>query len=228
MNLADLRRTLGVDNDDLDGLGRGSSLSHAEADDDGLYGADNKARQRRLSMERMDLLKVCLLAYLDLLASPPLLPFVSHGPHASDFDLFYFRFIFFVIVGDVVHALSTLFEFSVHSLIPCLKCIQLTPDVKHLYGKGRKLHDMDAVWPKPKACIIDRPPPFVVSYCFYVAKTRSFVSHQPIYFCFCSIVCSLIRLRLLINGIIIYLCCFACVVNVPILVLPPIRLMEML
>lgn len=57
MNLADLRRTLGVDNDDLDGLGRGSSLSHAEADDDGLYGADNKARQRRLSMERMDLLK---------------------------------------------------------------------------------------------------------------------------------------------------------------------------
>jgi len=93
MNLADLRRTLGVDSDDLDGLGRGSSLSHGEADDDGLYGADNKARQRRLSMERMDLLK-------------------------------------------------------------------LTPDVKHLYGKGRKLHAMDAVWPQPKACIIDRPPPF--------------------------------------------------------------------
>jgi len=43
MNLADLRRTLGVDSDDLDGLGRGSSLSHGEADDDGLYGADNKA-----------------------------------------------------------------------------------------------------------------------------------------------------------------------------------------
>lgn len=58
MNLADLRRTLGVDGD---GCGMGNStMGHgSEADDDGLYGADSKARQRRLSMERMDLLKVC-------------------------------------------------------------------------------------------------------------------------------------------------------------------------
>nr|CAG4649298.1 EOG090X05CB [Scapholeberis mucronata] len=57
MNLADLRRTLGVDGD---GCGMGNStMGHgSEADDDGLYGADSKARQRRLSMERMDLLKL--------------------------------------------------------------------------------------------------------------------------------------------------------------------------
>jgi len=92
-----------------------------------------------------------------------------------------------------VHALSSLFEFSVHSLIPCLKCIQLTPDVKHLYGKGRKLHDMDAVWPKPKACIIDRPPPFVVSYRFLVVKATSFCFPiTPFTFAFT-------RLRLLVN-----------------------------
>jgi len=58
MNLADLRRTLGVDGD---GLGC-SSGSGQEADDDGLCGgADSKARQRRLSMERMDILKVCFV-----------------------------------------------------------------------------------------------------------------------------------------------------------------------
>ena len=78
-------------------------------------------------------------------------------------------FIIHLHLRSFVHGLSALFEFSVHSLIPCLKCIQLTPDVKHLYGKGRKLHDMDAVWPKPMACIIDRPPPYVVSYRFAVA-----------------------------------------------------------
>lgn len=62
MNLADLRRTLGVDADaaaGADGHGGGSSAGGGhEADDDGLCGADGKARQRRLSMERMDLLKV--------------------------------------------------------------------------------------------------------------------------------------------------------------------------
>ena len=58
MNLADLRRTLGVDSD---GLGCSSGAGH-EADDDGLCGgADSKARQRRLSMERMDILKVCFV-----------------------------------------------------------------------------------------------------------------------------------------------------------------------
>nr|CAG4641662.1 EOG090X05CB [Eurycercus lamellatus] len=60
MNLADLRRTLGVDGEaaGADAIG-GSSLGHgSEADDDGLHGADSKARQRRLSMERMDLLKL--------------------------------------------------------------------------------------------------------------------------------------------------------------------------
>lgn len=69
MNLADLRRTLGVDGDGVGVCGMGNStMGHAsEADDDGLYGADSKARQRRLSMERMDLLKVCF-AY----ASPQL------------------------------------------------------------------------------------------------------------------------------------------------------------
>nr|CAG4643179.1 EOG090X05CB [Ilyocryptus agilis] len=62
MNLADLRRTLGVDGDQgAEGCGRGiggSSTGATEADDDGLCGADSKARQRRLSMERMDLLKL--------------------------------------------------------------------------------------------------------------------------------------------------------------------------
>lgn len=60
MNLADLRRTLGVDGDGADGLGSSSAAvgGGMEADDDGLYGADGKARHRRLSMERMDLLKV--------------------------------------------------------------------------------------------------------------------------------------------------------------------------
>nr|CAG4647017.1 EOG090X05CB [Megafenestra aurita] len=60
MNLADLRRTLGVDGDGVGVCGMGNStMGHAsEADDDGLYGADSKARQRRLSMERMDLLKL--------------------------------------------------------------------------------------------------------------------------------------------------------------------------
>nr|CAG4650124.1 EOG090X05CB [Sida crystallina] len=62
MNLADLRRTLGVgDGDALGGGALHSTSSHpsqqAEADEDGLYGADSKARLRRLSMERMDLLK---------------------------------------------------------------------------------------------------------------------------------------------------------------------------
>ena len=68
MNLADLRRTLGVDADAAAGIdayggsggvGGGSAGGH-EGDDDGLCGADGKARQRRLSMERMDLLKVRL------------------------------------------------------------------------------------------------------------------------------------------------------------------------
>ena len=68
MNLADLRRTLGVDGEQL-AVGRASSHSHAEAEEDGLYGADNKARFRRLSMERMDLLKVCCaMALLKALA----------------------------------------------------------------------------------------------------------------------------------------------------------------
>nr|CAG4646227.1 EOG090X05CB [Macrothrix elegans] len=61
MNLADLRRTLGVDGgggQGVDGIGGSAGAGHAsEGDDDGLHGADNKARQRRLSMERMDLLK---------------------------------------------------------------------------------------------------------------------------------------------------------------------------
>nr|CAG4647869.1 EOG090X05CB [Moina brachiata] len=58
MNLADLRRTLGMDGDSgPDGMGGSSNMGLSEADDDGLYGAD-KARQRRLSMERMDLLKL--------------------------------------------------------------------------------------------------------------------------------------------------------------------------
>lgn len=60
MNLADLRRTLGVDGDGgCGGMGNSTKGHASEADDDGLYGADSKAR-RRLSMERMDLLKVCL------------------------------------------------------------------------------------------------------------------------------------------------------------------------
>lgn len=59
MNLADLRRTLGVDGDGGCGMGNSTMGHTSEADDDGLYGADSKARQRRLSMERMDLLKVC-------------------------------------------------------------------------------------------------------------------------------------------------------------------------
>nr|CAG4637757.1 EOG090X05CB [Chydorus sphaericus] len=63
MNLADLKRTLGVDTDGsgdvLGSLGGPSSgRGFSEVDDDGLYGADGKARQRRLSMERMDLLKL--------------------------------------------------------------------------------------------------------------------------------------------------------------------------
>ncbi|KAK4023199.1 G-protein-signaling modulator 2 isoform X3 [Daphnia magna] len=57
MNLADLRRTLGVDSDGgCGGMGNSTKGHTSEADDDGLYGADSKAR-RRLSMERMDLLK---------------------------------------------------------------------------------------------------------------------------------------------------------------------------
>ncbi|XP_046652383.1 G-protein-signaling modulator 2-like isoform X2 [Daphnia pulicaria] len=57
MNLADLRRTLGVDGDGgCGGMGNSTKGHASEADDDGLYGADSKAR-RRLSMERMDLLK---------------------------------------------------------------------------------------------------------------------------------------------------------------------------
>ena len=66
MNLADLRRTLGVGDDDMTAgsfhPNRGHSSQQAEADEDGLYGADSKARLRRLSMERMDLLKVCSLS----------------------------------------------------------------------------------------------------------------------------------------------------------------------
>ena len=62
MNLADLRRTLGVDGDGgCGGMGNSTKGHASEADDDGLYGADSKAR-RRLSMERMDLLKVCSLS----------------------------------------------------------------------------------------------------------------------------------------------------------------------
>ncbi|XP_045027458.1 G-protein-signaling modulator 2 isoform X1 [Daphnia magna] len=58
MNLADLRRTLGVDSDGgCGGMGNSTKGHTSEADDDGLYGADSKAR-RRLSMERMDLLKL--------------------------------------------------------------------------------------------------------------------------------------------------------------------------
>ncbi|XP_046652382.1 G-protein-signaling modulator 2-like isoform X1 [Daphnia pulicaria] len=58
MNLADLRRTLGVDGDGgCGGMGNSTKGHASEADDDGLYGADSKAR-RRLSMERMDLLKL--------------------------------------------------------------------------------------------------------------------------------------------------------------------------
>ena len=57
MNLADLRRTLGVDGD---GLGTSSGAGQ-EGDDDGLCGGTDKARQRRLSMERMDILKVCFV-----------------------------------------------------------------------------------------------------------------------------------------------------------------------
>ncbi|XP_057367392.1 G-protein-signaling modulator 2-like isoform X2 [Daphnia carinata] len=57
MNLADLRRTLGVDSDGgCGGMGNSTKGHASEGDDDGLYGADSKAR-RRLSMERMDLLK---------------------------------------------------------------------------------------------------------------------------------------------------------------------------
>lgn len=66
MNLADLRRTLGVDSDGgCGGMGNSTKGHTSEADDDGLYGADSKAR-RRLSMERMDLLKVCLFCLLSL------------------------------------------------------------------------------------------------------------------------------------------------------------------
>ncbi|XP_057367323.1 G-protein-signaling modulator 2-like isoform X1 [Daphnia carinata] len=58
MNLADLRRTLGVDSDGgCGGMGNSTKGHASEGDDDGLYGADSKAR-RRLSMERMDLLKL--------------------------------------------------------------------------------------------------------------------------------------------------------------------------
>lgn len=71
MNLADLRRTLGVDSDGGCGMGNSTMGHTSEADDDGLYGADSKARQRRLSMERMDLLKVCsLLLFPRLFLNP--------------------------------------------------------------------------------------------------------------------------------------------------------------
>nr|CAG4636141.1 EOG090X05CB [Eubosmina coregoni] len=91
MNLADLRRTLGVDGD---GLGTSSGAGQ-EGDDDGLCGGTDKARQRRLSMERMDILK-------------------------------------------------------------------LTPDVRQLHARTghRRLHEVDAVWPKAPASHIERPPQF--------------------------------------------------------------------
>lgn len=64
MNLADLRRTLGVVDSDAAAKGEPCGSGHlsseqADGDEDGLYGTDSKARLRRLSMERMDLLKVC-------------------------------------------------------------------------------------------------------------------------------------------------------------------------
>ena len=80
MNLADLRRTLGLELD-----GAASNAGQSEGDDDGLYGAD-KARQRRLSMERMDLLKVCL-RFLDRFSARLSLGFifVSRFTHCSLF-----------------------------------------------------------------------------------------------------------------------------------------------
>ena len=82
MNLADLKRTLGVDTDGsgdvLGSLGGPSSgRGFSEVDDDGLYGADGKARQRRLSMERMDLLKVCLCFRSGFLRAARLLFFLA-------------------------------------------------------------------------------------------------------------------------------------------------------
>lgn len=182
MNLADLRRTLGVDGDGVGVCGMGNStMGHAsEADDDGLYGADSKARQRRLSMERMDLLKVCF-AY----ASPQLyviffylLSCTTSSQRTSTFsigltvfcklpwyqvDLFLFLFFCATLRGNCLllaptriglHLLLLLFlfgaPFSFWLLALCV--IQLTPDVKHLHGQRlRQLHEMDAVWPRPLA-----------------------------------------------------------------------------
>jgi hypothetical protein len=90
MNLADLRRTLGVDGDGgCGGMGNSTKGHASEADDDGLYGADSKAR-RRLSMERMDLLKVCLClaAFVALLFFLVLGFFFSASSHTRGLSLY--------------------------------------------------------------------------------------------------------------------------------------------
>ena len=97
------------------------------------------------------------------------------------------RFAFGVVVAWFIYLIWNIF--SSLAYIPSSKCIQLTPDVKHLYGKGRKLHAMDAVWPQPKACIIDRPPPFV-SRCFLRSKRFFFfyLSLSPLLVCIVAFV----------------------------------------
>ena len=167
MNLADLRRTLGVDGDGVGGCMGNSTMGH-EADDDGLYGADSKAR-RRLSMERMDLLKVCFCAYAFLIF--PLfawLPnclaariaaflllfnvyFCDHGKKDNSSEMGNCTRFCMTCISSFCVCVS-LHPFQFWLLTLCI--IQLTPDVKHgLHSKGRvrQLHDMDAVWPRPLA-----------------------------------------------------------------------------
>ncbi len=164
MNLADLRRTLGVDGD---GLGC-SSGSGQEADDDGLCGgADSKARQRRLSMERMDILKVCfvklclqffiffLFAYLFISSASCTILFLLHG-----FAIFSFSYLFLVGLLWLI-----IFIF------------QLTPDVRQLHARTghRRLHEVETMWPKAPASHLERPPQFVsvIAIFFFVTFRRS-------------------------------------------------------
>ena len=190
MNLADLRRTLGVDGDGgCGGMGNSTKGHASEADDDGLYGADSKAR-RRLSMERMDLLKVCLClaAFVALLFfwffasffvphpwSLPLFIITTLGrwefywrPSKTYHYQFYllawaaaWRFYYDFIIIIIIVFLGP-FQFW----LLALSLIQLTPDVKQLHSKGRReLHEMDPVWPRPfvghPVVRRDMLPPFV-------------------------------------------------------------------